>query len=496
MAEGQEKDMPKEVAMDSHSENLPPMLVLDDNEDDPVIAVGNGGEAEVLEKFEPFSEHEGGVDDIIKKAAEMAETENSTLLAEVKPGPKLPAESKLELELKSRSGSESEPLVSGENMPAKSLTAVSLSEADLPRLDQAPTIVKEPEEIEKKVSLEQQEIKQKRENFLEPPITNWKELYEAIDEAKEVQGSKQKFSALELKNIINLVRRGRLGYAYVTRGMGLRRAFLNLWLKEVGPVGQNDPFKNLVTGVKKETPVMASSASERSEVNNFPVVNKQEQKVSVGELTAQVTQEAFSETGPGELEKNKKEKGPRWWNLVRQKLNRWSIFGKKSAQGEPDWDKIGSSTEREINKLSGFLKVEDVDLIGDMELVKQRLRESGNDVGNMSLEELEKTYRWLATTIAEQKVKENIHYVDLIVDRSFQEIERRLREYKQGEYHLSSDKRQEIEQKIRRGLAAIRSGQVEKDMIRFGEMVGKSLSPDWYKDYVSKGMEEVMAFAK
>jgi len=259
-------------------------------------------------------------------------------------------------------------------------------------------------------------------------------------------------------------------------------------------VGQNDPFKNLVTGVKKETPVMASSASERSEENNFSVVNNQEQKVSVGELAAQVAQKAFSEAGPGELEKNKKEKGSRWWRVVKEKMGRWSLFGRKAvpeiveetvAQNIPI-KSTGTAVEEGLGVLTNHLRVEDEDIPGDMARIKELLRNSGNEVENMSDEELTRTYHWLASTLAAEKVENNIHLCDLITNRALNEIEERLGKA------LSPEKKAEIEKKLRGGLSAIRGGQVEKDMIRFGAIIDKSLGEDWYRQNVAEGISKVV----
>lgn len=54
-------------------------------------------------------------------------------------------------------------------------------------------------------------------------VGNFDELYEKLDQVKELQGSQDVYESSELKSIIDRVRKGELDPTYITRTGGLRK---------------------------------------------------------------------------------------------------------------------------------------------------------------------------------------------------------------------------------------------------------------------------------
>jgi len=383
------------------------------------------------------------------------------------------------------------------------------------------------------------ERREQREDFLNPPIENWRDLYQAILEVGKIKGSKQVFEPEDNIELVGRVKQGG-NPTLLTRAKGLRRAALLLLAGEAGEEtaqqGQQEQGEEPEEPGVEETEMVAASSdavpepepvpetapedqpetSEAGEENIDGSVEsengegheeegEEETESGVGEDTGNAAREAFENAnGQNSLEQGLEKRGHHWWNWLKERAKGLFTFGFWEVHQAEKVRMAGKKAEKEILQGAGYMKKEGVMEGTDIELIKTRLRESGNDVDNMSEEQLRETYQWLSEAVTERKVIANQQIEDEIVERSIAEIEKRMSGYRKydGEKmemtpdkKLSPEKRAEIEQKIRSALAAVRQGQVERDMIKFSKIVRSSLDKNWYKRYVASGIEAALGFA-
>ena len=389
------------------------------------------------------------------------------------------------------------------------------------------------------------ERREQREDFRNPPIENWRDLYQAIWEVGRIESSKQVF---EPEDNIELVVRVRLGEnpILLTRTKGLRRAVLLLLASEAGEEavqqgqqeqgeGPEEPGveetemeatnpdavpvpvpETLPEAILEGQPETVNENRENAIDAEFRVIEsengegheeggEEETEPGVGEDVGNAAREAFENAnGQNSLEREREKRGRHWWNWLKERAKGLFTFGFWEVHQAEKVRMAGKKAEKEILQGAGYMKKEGVMEETDIELIKTRLRESGNDVDNMSEEQLHETYQWLSEAVTERKVIANQQIEDEIVERSIAEIEKRMSGYRKydGEKiemtpdkKLSPEKRAEIEQKIRGALAAVRQGQVERDMIKFSKIVRSSLDKSWYKRYVASGIEAALGFA-
>jgi hypothetical protein len=202
-----------------------------------------------------------------------------------------------------------------------------------------------------------------------------------------------------------------------------------------------------------------------------------------------------------------KDKGPRVYSWLKERAKGLATFGYWEVRQAEKVRKAGTEVVDVMEAGTGAIRQEAF-TDEDRELIKRRLRESGNDVENMSDEQLQITYDWLEGSIVGEKKEANQQIEDRLVEESIKKIEDRLRgRMGTGGYrtfggeavlengYLPEAKAEEIRAKLRGAIGALRTSQIDRDIINYGKLVRGSIDPKWYKRYVAGGVEAALGFA-
>lgn len=232
---------------------------------------------------------------------------------------------------------------------------------------------------------------------------------------------------------------------------------------------------------------------------------RQENELELARLRAR--SEGREVTAGASLWERAAEKGSRTVSWFKERAKGLATFGYWEVRQAEKVRKAGSDVSKEMEVGSRAIRQE-VFSDEDRELIKSRLRESGNDVENMSDEQLQITHDWLEGSIVGEKKKANQVVENRLVEVSLKKIEDRLRGrmgtggYKTfgGEAtlengYLTEDRRKDIETKLRGAIGALRKSQIDNDFINYGKLVRGSIDPKWYKRYVAGGIEAAIGFA-
>ena len=364
---------------------------------------------------------------------------------------------------------------------------------------------------------ESNETQENRENFLEPPLKSFSDLYRAIIDHGDLEDSGKKYSPQELIYSIGKFYKEEGKLSDIPEAKGLRKAVLLIMANELNNPQVIPSLEGSEGGggvpTNSEGIISGSEGQEGDggggTEGEFEEVDGEEQEPSIGDGAAAAAREAFdSADAQNPLEQNQEKKGGRWWGWFKERAKGLLTFGFWEVHQAEKVRMAGKKAEQEILQGAGYMKKEQNlsydDAWAEAEKMQELLGASGESLDGLLPEEVRERYGELSEAITERKVIANQQIEDEIVNRSIAEVEKRMAGYKKydGEKmemtpdkKLSPEKRAEIEQKIRGGLGAIRQGQVEKDMIKFGKMVRGSLDKNWYKRYVAGGIEAALGFA-
>lgn len=352
------------------------------------------------------------------------------------------------------------------------------------------------------------ETLEKRENFLNPPIESWDELYEAVRQIGILRGTWGDLAPEETIALLEGVKKGEKDSRLVTRRGGLREVVLQLLIKDLAEEREQglpsdseaevDDSENKPQDVLKESegiPLNLDEDSEGPKLETGPGSSEP----GVGEETAEAARAAFEEeNGQDVIEQQEAEKGPRWSDWFKERTKGFLTFGWWEVHQAEKVRMAGKKAQAEISQGANYLEKEENlshdEAWEEAEKMQEVFREEKKEPESLSKED----YNRVSEKISAEKVIANEQVEETIVKRSLEEIEKRMAGYKGyngEEYKLPPEKRAEIEQKIRGGLRAVRQGQVEKDMIKFAKMVRESLDQNWYKRYVAGGIEAALGFA-
>lgn len=352
------------------------------------------------------------------------------------------------------------------------------------------------------------ETLEKRENFLEPPIETWDELYEAVKRVGILRGTWGDLVPEETTALLEGVKKGEKDSRLVTRTGGLREVVLQLLIKDLAEereqgllsdseaeVDDSENKPQDVLGELEEVLINRNGGSEKPELET----GQESGEPEVGEEAAEAARAALEEKGGQDaIEQQEAEKGPRWSDWFKERTKGFLTFGWWEVHQAEKVRMAGKKAQAEILQGANYLEKEENlshdEAWEEAEKMQEVFREEKKEPESLSKED----YNRVSEKISAEKVIANEQVEETIVKRSLEEIEKRMAGYKGyngEEYKLPPEKRAEIEQKIRGGLRAVRQGQVEKDMIKFAKMVRESLDQNWYKRYVAGGIEAALGFA-
>lgn len=278
----------------------------------------------------------------------------------------------------------------------------------------------------------------------------------------------------------------------------------NVDISEPEPAPQIDP--HVLEEEEVLSPTTPEAQGEMAPASFYSEALKAFHKESEDELAQlKASKENGQETSTGKsLWERAKEGGVRKVSWLKERAKGLATMGYWEVRQAEKVRKAGSDVEESLRSRSWIFKEENLNE-SDRQLIKDRLRESGNDVENMSDENLLAAYEWLGDHIVGQKVEWNQIFEDGLIKDSIKKIEEKLQGkmgagYRtfggeavlEGNRTLTEEKRKEIETKLREALGALRKSQIDKDLTNYGKLVRGSIDPNWYKRYVAGGIEAAL----
>lgn len=124
-------------------------------------------------------------------------------------------------------------------------------------------------------------------------------------------------------------------------------------------------------------------------------------------------------------------------------------------------------------------------------------------VQDLSVEEQQRILDRARTTVSWKQFEQNEEIEDVMIEKAVSTLEEKLKT-KIGRFNLEAktfagdkvltpEKIATLKKEMRKSIQAMRRSQVDKDVLKFNQLVRKNLDPHWYKRYVAGGIEAALA---
>lgn len=259
--------------------------------------------------------------------------------------------------------------------------------------------------------------------------------------------------------------------------------------------------------ISEPEPAEEPFVKEEEPLSDWETLNKEP---GVGHDAALAATEAFSDEAQNPEKKSAwdkaKEKGARVgsWLLERAKglmtFGWWEVHQAEKVRSASK--QVSEDVKRDsqlIKQESGRLSHEDAEEEADR--MRLMMEAAGKKPSELKKEEVKELYDHMSESISGEKKRNNEKYEDQIVEEAMSTIRDKVAGYKTfgGEKvdvsTEDSEKMKKIEDQLRKAIGALRTSQIDRDIIRYDQIVKKGIDPDWYKRYVAGGVEAALGFA-